>query len=226
MENRKIDIVFVIDGTGSMAPCIDMIKDAAKEFYQKFNESMIKRGSTIDSLRIKNIVFRDYETDGALSMEQSAFFEIPTDLADYEANLNSISAQGGGDLPENGLEALHYAFNSDFVAIGPKDREVIVLFTDADALDLHERSASSDYPKDMVDMAGLTREWIAPAQESGSKLTKKGKRLVIYAPASSKYADVSKKLPSSNFVPVELGTGLVDFSFDEIINIIAASASN
>ena len=157
-------------------------------------------------------------------MEISDFFEIPTDLADYEAHLASICAQGGGDIPENGLEALYYAMKSDFVAKGNKDREVIVLFTDADALDLKERESSPNYPKDMVDWDGLVREWISPSQTSS--LNQKSKRLVVYAPATSKYKDLTVKLPGSNFVAVELDSGLVDFNFDEIIKIIAASVSN
>lgn len=223
MEKRKIDMVFVIDGTGSMGPCIDKVKEAAKKFYQKFNEQMILMGSEVTSLRIKTIVFRDYLDDGEEAMVESPFFELPIDLADFEASLAAIHATGGGDIPENGLEALHFAFSSDFTATGLRDRQVIVLFTDADALAIGERNAAPGYPAGMVDETGLISEWIMPTQTS--KLSR-GKRLVIYAPNDSKYKELSSKLPGSNFVPVELSTGLVEFDFDDIIKIIAASASN
>ena len=33
---RNVDIVFCIDGTGSMSPCIDNVKNNAKRFYADF----------------------------------------------------------------------------------------------------------------------------------------------------------------------------------------------
>ena len=223
MEKRKIDIVFVFDGTGSMTPCIDSVKEAARTFYDLFQEEMVLKGSEIEMLRIKTIVFRDYKYD-AEPMVESPFFEIDADLADFEDNLNRIVPTGGGDDAENGLEALHYAFNSNFTACGAKDRQVIVLFTDADALELRERADCSNYPADMVDRDGLIREWIAPSQTS--KLSPYGKRLVIFAPADSKYQECSRLLKGSNFTAVELNTGMYEFNFESIIKIIAASASS
>ena len=223
MVRRKIDIVFTIDGTSSMTPCLDMVKNATKDFYQKFEEALVKNNNQIDSLRIKIIVFRDYEYDSK-PMEESPFFELPMDLDDYSKYLSRVEAIGGGDNPENGLEALHYAFNSEFIATGMKDREVIVLFTDTDAISREDRIDCKYYPKDMVDENGLIREWILPSQKM--KLTQKGKRLVLYAPPSTKYQGRQGKLPNCSFVPVKLGSGLVDFNFDEIIRIIAASVSN
>lgn len=222
MEKRKIDIVFVIDGTGSMTPCIDGVKEAARTFYQQFQEEMILKGSEIELLRIKTIVFRDYKYDPEPIVE-SPFYEIDADLADFEDNLNRIYATGGGDDAENGLEALHYAFKSEFVAKGPKDRQVIVLFTDADALELKERADCSNYPTDMVDTNGLIREWTSPQQQNS--LNPRGKRLVVFAPAGSKYQEYCRSLKGSNFTAVELNTGLHEFSFDSIIKLIAASAS-
>ena len=229
MEKRKIDIVFVIDGTGSMGPCLEKVKNAARTFYQRFNEEMVLMGSEVTSLRVKNIIFRDYKDDGDLAMVESDFFELPTDDTEFENDLASIPATGGGDIPENGLEALHFAFNSDFNTPGPKDRQVIVLFSDADCLDLGERRDCPNYPADMVDMDGLINEWIMPdsvARDQSCKLNKRGKRLLVYAPNSSKYKDFVADLPGAHFIPVELSTGLYEFNFDDIIKIIAASASS
>ncbi len=223
LQSRKIDLVFVIDGTGSMTPCLDMVKDAARTFYKKFEEKMKDMGSSIDLLRVKLIVFRDYECDSN-PMDESPFYELPLDLADFESKLSSIKAIGGGDANENGLEALHFAFNSDFIARGLKDRQVIVLFTDTDALKLGERSDLKNYPKNMVDETRFISEWIMPGQTS--KLNPRGKRLVIYAPNGTSYKELSAKLPGANFIPVELSSGMAEFNFDEIIRIIAASASN
>ncbi|MCM1295438.1 MAG: VWA domain-containing protein [Muribaculaceae bacterium] len=222
---RNIDVVFCIDGTGSMAPCIESVKSNARRFHLEFVSAMTDFGSEIDSMRVKVIVFRDYHDDGEQAMVESPFFELPTDTADFEKFLADVSANGGGDNPENGLEALYYAMKSDFTA-GAKDRQVIVLFTDAEALDLRERAGEANYPSDMVDEAGLIEMWACMAQDSSFKLRDRNKRLVMFAPDGTKYKALKSKLNRSVFEPVNMADGLGDIDFKEIIKIIAASASN
>ena len=222
---RNIDVVFCIDGTGSMAPCIESVKSNARRFHLEFVSAMTDLGSEIDSMRVKVIVFRDYHDDGEQAMVQSPFFELPTDTADFEKFLADISANGGGDGPENGLEAMYYAMKSDFTT-GAKDRQVIVLFTDAEALDLKQRASEAGYPADMVDEAGLIEMWACMAQDSSFKLRERNKRLVMFAPEGTKYKALKSKLNRSVFEPVNMADGLGDIDFKEIIKIIAASASN
>lgn len=222
---RNIDIVFCIDGTGSMGPCIDNVKSNARRFHQEFVAAMTDLGSDIDSMRVKIIVFRDYHDDGEKAMLESPFFELPADSAEYEKYLSDVTAFGGGDAPENGLEALYYAMKSDFTTAA-KDRQVIVLFSDADALALKARASEPNYPADMVDEAGLIEMWSCLVQESGFKLREKNKRLVIFAPDGTKYKELKTKLNRSIFEPVDMAHGLGDIDFKDIIKIIAASASN
>ncbi len=222
---RNIDVVFCIDGTGSMAPCIESVKSNARRFHLEFVSAMTDLGSEIDSMRVKVIVFRDYHDDGEQAMVESPFFELPTDTADFEKFLADISANGGGDGPENGLEALYYAMKSDFTT-GAKDRQVIVLFSDAEALDLKQRASEAGYPTDMVDEAGLIEMWACMAQDSSFKLRERNKRLVMFAPDGTKYKVLKSKLNRSVFEPVNMSDGLGDIDFKEIIKIIAASASN
>ena len=222
---RNIDVVFCIDGTGSMSPCLANVKSNARRFHMEFVSAMTDLGSEIDSMRIKIIVFRDYECDGDQSMVESPFFELPTDTADFEKFLADITATGGGDGPENGLEALYYAMKSDFTT-GAKDRQVIVLFTDAEALDLGKRAGCPGYPSDMVDKAGLISTWSCTAQDSSLKLRERNKRLVMFAPSGTKYQTLKSELNRSLFEPVNMADGLGDIDFQDIIKIIAASASN
>mgnify|MGYP004654344523 CR=1 FL=1 len=222
---RNIDVVFCIDGTGSMAPCIESVKSNARRFHLEFVSAMTDLGSEIDSMRVKVIVFRDYHDDGEQAMVQSSFFELPTDTADFENFLADVSANGGGDGPENGLEAMYYAMKSDFTT-GAKDRQVIVLFTDAEALDLKERASEAGYPTDMVDEAGFIEMWACMAQDPSFKLRERNKRLVMFAPDGTKYREFKSKLNRSVFEPVNMADGLGDIDFKEIIKIIAASASN
>lgn len=222
---RNIDVVFCIDGTGSMAPCIEAVKGNARRFHREFAAAMTDLGSDIDSMRVKVIVFRDYHDDGEDAMKESSFFELPADSAEFEKYLSDVSAFGGGDGPENGLEALYYAMKSDFTT-GSKDRQVIVLFTDADALELKQRASEADYPSDMVDEGGLIETWSCLSQDKSCKLREKNKRLVLFAPEGTKYKALKSKLNRSIFEPVDMEHGLGDIDFKDIIKIIAASASN
>lgn len=224
---RNIDIVFCIDGTGSMVPCLEKVKSNALRFHEEFVAAMTDLNSDIDSMRVKVIVFRDYADDGDEAMTESAFFELPADRAEFDKFISDITAFGGGDGPENGLEAMYYAMNSDFTT-GSKDRQVIVLFTDADALPLGERATSPNYPADMVDEDGLIETWSCTTKDQNKtlKLREKNKRLVMFAPEGTKYQKLKIDLNRSIFEPVDMAHGLGDIDFKDIIKIIAASASN
>lgn len=224
LKERCIDIVFCIDGTGSMSDCIESVKRSAKEFYQLLLEEMTARGSKLDQVRVKVIVFRDYETDGANSMCISDFFTLDQDLADYEAFLASVRAEGGGDGPENGLEALFYAMQSNFEK-GDDDRQIIVLFSDADALPLKTRAACPGYPEDMVDEDGLKKIWRGLDQTRSTSLNQFTKRLVIFAPVGTKYEEISNDYNLSWYKAVNPDNGLKDITFDDIISLIGKSAT-
>ena len=231
--DRKIDIVFCIDGTGSMTPCIDKVKANAKKFYKDFVEKMTADYNTdVDRVCVKVITFRDFHDDGDKSLVESEWFDLSAgDDAKYDYHLHGIVAEGGGDDPENGLEALFTAMKCDWNAMGDKDRQVIVLFTDADALALGDRQSEPGYPDKMPkDEIELQNAWLGarPAflSQSEFKLKDRLKRLVIFAPAGTKYADLSKTYNRCQFIPVSLADGMAEWDFDDIIKIIAASASN
>lgn len=218
--DRNVDIVFCIDGTGSMSGVIDTIKAHARRFQQDLTEALIEAKSNITSLRVKLITFRDYGCDTD-AMEITRFFELPGDQAEFESALAKIDAHGGGDSPENGFEALYYAMKSEFVT-GPKDRQIIVLFTDADALELGERKGSAGYPSEMVDKAGLETMWVCKGSQEGY-LRERLKRLVVFAPVGTKYADLVWNRYA--YTPVEPGEGLKEIDFSEIIRSIVKSAT-
>ena len=218
--DRNVDIVFCIDGTGSMSGVIDTIKSHARRFQQDLTEALIDAKSNITSLRVRLITFRDYGTDSD-AMEQTRFFELPADQAEFESALAKIDAHGGGDAPENGFEALYYAMKSEFVT-GPKDRQIIVLFTDADALDLGARRDAPSYPADMVDREGLDTMWVCKDSQDGY-LRERLKRLVVFAPVGTKYANLVWN--RYQYTPVESGEGLKEIDFAEIIKSIVKSAT-
>lgn len=225
ITKRKVDITLCIDGTGSMRSCINSVKDNACRFYRELKREMNDMRSEFDILRIKVIVFRDFKCDGRNAMVESRFFELPADDNEFSAYLDGIRAEGGCDENAAGLEALYKAMTSDYIATGPKDREVIVLFADTTAIPLGVRGNCPGYPKDMVDADGLLETWMC-VQSRPSQLRERNKRLVMFAPKGSCYEDMLQTYNRSRFIPVEIHRGLDDVSFDSIMSVIAASASS
>ncbi len=125
----NVDMVFCIDATGSMRGIIDMVKNNALNFYNDVVNTMAEKGKTIDKLRIRLVIFRDYIADGDDAMLTSDFFVLPDQASDFEMCIRSVDAFGGGDDPEDGLEALGYAIKSKWDTEGMKKRHVIVVWT-------------------------------------------------------------------------------------------------
>ena len=95
----NVDMVFCIDATGSMGGVIDMVKRNAVSFYGDVVDAMQKKGKTIDKLRLRMVVFRDYVADGENAMLETDFFDLPEEAADFKECIDGITAFGGGDDP-------------------------------------------------------------------------------------------------------------------------------
>lgn len=214
---RNIDIVFCIDGGGRMASIIDKIKDNLKRLYESIDKNIkddvrIK----ISSVRVKLIVFRDYEADCNEAMEITDFFKLPEEQDKFEKAIDRINAHGGGDGPQNGFEALYYAMKSDWVT-GLRDRQTIVLLSNEDALDLKARADSEYYPKDMVDYEGLWKLWSCVNQSSDLKLRDKLRRLIFYVPKGTKYEEFCDNVRRAWMIPSDSDSD-INFNVEDIFN--------
>ena len=187
------DIIMCIDSTGSMTPCLDNVKRQALTFYSDFINAMEEAGRKVDNLRIKVIDFRDYADARTPAMTESRFFNFGEDVDDsaaFSEHINSIQPLGGGDLPENALEAISIALKSDWTKEGSKRRHVIVVFTDAPALPLGARSDCAGYPDGMPkDMAQLSEWWEGATQEFVGNYEIDAGRLVIFAPDAEPWTE-------------------------------------
>lgn len=155
----NVDMCFCIDATGSMGPVINTVKQNALSFYKDVVAVMQKKQKIINGMRVKVIVFRDYVADEE-PMMMTKFFRLPDETAQFEACINSIYAAGGGDEPEDGLEALAYAIRSDWTKEGTKKRNIIVVWTDASTHAIGYARNEPKYPKGMpADFNELTRWW-------------------------------------------------------------------
>ena len=95
IESSKLDYVFVIDDTGSMGGTITNVINNVTNFVN----------SMVDSNLDVNFGFIRYGEYSEGASEFSGFFNADT-LSEFVTALNTLDANGGGDGPESGLEAL------------------------------------------------------------------------------------------------------------------------
>ena len=222
MGEYYVDIVMCIDATGSMAPIIGEVKDNAISFYQRFIDAMEENDKDVAQLRIKVISFRDYGCDDE-PMAVSDFFTLPDQNDEFRAFVNGIEAKGGGDGPENALEAIALALKSDWTTGGSRRRHAVLVFSDAPALALGERAGSASYPEGMpADIAQLGSWWEGTDQTLTSTYQAKAGRLVAFVPNAEPWTELqawNRYWPA--FSPA--GTGLPDVDIQSAIDLMVGS---
>lgn len=222
MGEYCVDIVMCIDATGSMAPIIDEVKNNAMSFYQRFIDAMEESDKEVSELRIKVIVFRDYICDSE-PMVESEFFVLPDQSMAFKDFVTRIEACGGGDAPENALEAIALALKSNWTTSGAKRRHAILVFSDAPALALGERADCPNYPTDMPKtIAQLGSWWEGTDQTLGSTYQRKAGRLVAFVPNAEPWTELqawNRYWPA--FSPA--GTGLPDVDIQSAIDLMVGS---
>ncbi len=218
----NVDMVFCIDCTGSMDNIIDIVKTNALNFYQDVTDAMEAKRKHITQLRVRVVAFRDYVADGKDAMLVTNFFKLPQEAADFERCVRSLNADGGGDDPEDGLEALAYAIKSPWDEEGQKRRQVIVVWTDAETHPLGFGRDSGFYPNGMArDMAELS-SWWGGGQQKGF-VDNNAKRLLLFAPDAPAWNVISQNWDNVLHFPSEAGKGLEELDYKQIIDTISNS---
>lgn len=215
----NVDMVFCIDCTGSMDNVIDIVKNNALNFYQDVTNVMEQKHKHISQLRVRVIAFRDYKADGKDAMLTTPFFKLPEQAVDFENCVRSLRADGGGDDPEDGLEALAYAIKSPWDTEGMKKRQVIVVWSDAATHDLGFGRDSGYYPNGMPNnITELSAWWGAPQQRGF--IDNNAKRLVLYTPDAPSWNIISRNWDNVLHFPSTAGDGLSSLDYNQIIDTI------
>lgn len=215
--NRNIDIVFCIDITGSMGQFLDYFKRSIRDLSYGVENIAKERSFNLERLRFKFIFFRDFNFDEE-PLKITKFFRMPERLEEIEEVFSRYEASGGGDLPESGLEALYYAFTSNWTD-GPRDRQITMLFTDAEAqldydyYDEEEREVPIQV-RELEDLEEVYNEGSDKAPMIKDRL----KRLAIFAPEDTIY----QSLPFDNyyFKTVDTCGGVNEVNLEMILDCI------
>ena len=218
-----VDLVFCIDATLSMDHILDMVKKNALNFYSDLTALMTQKNKTVEKLRIRLVAFRDYMYDGKEAMTMTDFFQLPEQAANFEACVQSIQPKGGGDDPEDGLEALAYAMKSNWNRDAARSRHVIVVWSDDGTHKLGYGKKSTFYPKGMpADFAALSDWWGSRANPS-EIMDQASKRLLLFTPDKPGWSDVRENWDRVIHYVSEAGKGLEHCDYEMILEAIANS---
>jgi hypothetical protein len=215
-----VDIVFCIDVTGSMSPIIDQVKTNALRFYDDVQSNLTAKGKNVDQLRVRVIAFRDFVADGAAALDESPFFTLPDEQASFSDFVNGLIAEGGGDAPESGLEAVALAIDSPWTTTGDRRRQVIVVWTDQPAQPLDASVLPPDLSSRVpADFSALTDAW----EDEQGRMGSSSKRLILFAPDGPGWSDISGVWENVVHHPSQAGGGLSEVDYGTIIDSIGNS---
>jgi len=134
-----VDVVFLMDATGSMEPCIDALKDNVSTFVDSMCEK--SQDNPVRDWRAKVVAYRDFLDDASDALEDNPFVN---DASAVRSQLNSLEARGGGDLPESLLDAIYHVANMGQTDKGSQEIDpnkwryrnnaarCVIIFTDAE----------------------------------------------------------------------------------------------
>lgn len=132
----KVDLVFIIDSTGSMSWVIRSVKNNVAQFAKYLADKGV-------TLRLGLIDYRDITADGYDStVVHTKSFSTWFNITSFIEELNYVSAYGGGDTPETAIDALGHltegtiSWNSDAYKFA-------MLITDADYKTSNQHGISS-----------------------------------------------------------------------------------
>lgn len=97
-----VDIVFLMDATGSMEECIDALKANVTTFVDSMCEP--SQQNPVKDWRVKVVGFRDFHEDDE-PLVDNPFVKEPAAIS---SQLAALEAMGGGDEPESLLDAIYH----------------------------------------------------------------------------------------------------------------------
>jgi hypothetical protein len=131
-QGRPVDIVFVLDVTESMQPYIDAVKQNIISFAQDL-------AANNRDYRLGLVTFEDYVISKYPDCNCPYRSAMTSDVHQFIDWVSGLHAGGGGDIPEDQLDALAYAASFPF---RPEAEGIIILVTDAPP---HHAGDGSEY---------------------------------------------------------------------------------
>jgi hypothetical protein len=158
-QGRPVDIVFVLDVTESMQPYID----AVKQNVISFAEDLARNNR---DYRLGLVTFEDYVVSAAADCNCPYRKKMTSNVQEFTQWVGSLHAGGGGDIPEDQLDALAYASTFPF---RPEAQGIVILISDApdhhagdaSAHTQHDQGFWDHHPDKDKDVTDLTADQVA-----------------------------------------------------------------
>ena len=137
------DIVFLVDVSGSMSPCIDALRRNIEAFIDSLSQGDANNAAPVRDWRGKVVGYRDIEAAESEGMPWIVDNAFVRDAGALKAQLGTLQAGGGGDEPESLLDALYKVASMEAVPKGSQSEDpgkwryrsdaarVVIVFTDA-----------------------------------------------------------------------------------------------
>lgn len=172
-QGRPVDIVFVLDVSESMQPYIDAVKQNMVSFAQDL-------AAHNRDYRLGLVTFEDYVVSKYDDCKCPHQKKMTSNVQEFVDWVGTLRASGGGDIPENQLEALEYA--STF-AFRPDAEGIIILVTDAPAHHAGDGSQYTQHDQAYYDHKGRDKEVSdLTGEKAAAALSKNGITLYAVAP--------------------------------------------
>ena len=141
----QLDLVFVVDNTGSMGPYINTVKTKILEIIRT-----IKKEELCHRLRVGLVSYRDHPPEETTYVTQK--YELSPDTSKIENYVMQMEASGGGDGPEAVSTALQVLNKMEYLNESAK---IAVLIGDAPP---HGVESGDRWPQGTPDGAKWTEE--------------------------------------------------------------------
>ncbi|MEA3512673.1 MAG: VWA domain-containing protein [Campylobacterota bacterium] len=199
-----VDIVFLLDVTGSMGPAVVKLVKNMSNFIQNIDLSLVK------DYRVKIASFGDFELDSDdIKFNISrAYTKEPQEIYnDFLDVIELIKKKGGKDIPESSLDALYQTISDGFKADWTERTRVVIVFTDAISKEIQKDTIGMDLPNDeKLQMLSQhigdnkVRTYIyAPSDDNLVKLSQLQSEYVIYNAIDSNGDNPVDALQKLNF---------------------------
>ncbi len=199
-QQQRIEIVFVLDTTGSMGGLIE----AAKEKIWSIASNMASAESAPE-IKMGLVAYRDRGDDYI-----TRTVDLSSDLDSVYATLMDFNAEGGGDGPESVNQALFDAVNK--ISWSQSDNTYKAIFLVGDAPPHMDYQDDVKYPVTLIEAgkrsivvnsiqcgnsAATTRRWEQIAQLGSGRyfqVEQAGSALAIATPYDKKIAELSQQM--------------------------------
>jgi hypothetical protein len=137
------DLVFVVDVSGSMAPCIDALRKNIEAFIDSLSRGDGNNVAPVRDWRGKVVGYRDIESADSEGLPWIVDNPFVRDVGALKSQLATLKADGGGDEPESLLDTLYKVATMQATPKGSQSEDpekwryrsdaarVVIVFTDA-----------------------------------------------------------------------------------------------